>query len=164
MKGKKSTQAVLLVFVLAVWGVIFYKIYDKLTAEDDEPVAFDLPGNSLPLAHAVDTFKLLANYNDPFAYESFREARREASAPSAPAVKPIVKIAAKPTLAVADPQVKYLGMIRNNASKKKVALVIIDGKSSMLQEKQSLDDVKLLRIFNDSLEIMIGHKKCFIRK
>lgn len=154
----------MLTAVLAIWGVIFYKIYDKLKGDDDESPAFALPKDRLPLAHAVDTFVLLANYNDPFAHESLRETHREGGTPAVAPVKPAVKSIAKPLAAISDLQIKYLGMIRNNASKKKVALVMIDGKSSMLQEKQSSGDVTLLRILNDSLEVKIGSKKCFIRK
>lgn len=154
----------MLAAVLAIWGVIFYKIYDKLKGDDDASPSFTLPEDRLPLAHAVDTFMLLANYNDPFAHESSRETHREGGMAAVAAVKPAVKTAAKPVTTDADPQVKYLGMIRNNASKKKVALVMIDGKSSMLQEKQSSGEVTLLRILNDSLEVKIGGKKRFIRK
>lgn len=155
----------MLAAVLAIWGVIFYKIYDKLKGDNDASPSFILPEDRLPLAHAVDTFALLANYNDPFAHESARETHREGFTPAIAAVKPaVVKSIAKPVAATPDPQVKYLGMIRNNASKKKVALVTIDGKSSMLQEKQSSDNVRLLKILNDSLEVMIGGKKCIIRK
>lgn len=155
----------MLAAVLAIWGVIFYKIYDKLKGDDAVSPSFTLPEDRLPLTHAVDTFALLANYSDPFAHESVRETHREGSTPAIAAVKPaVVKSVAKPAAANPDPQVKYLGMIRNNASKKKVALVMINGTSSMLQEKQSSGNVTLLRILQDSLEVKIGGKKCIIRK
>ncbi len=166
MKGKKSTQAVLLVFVLGVWGVIFFRIFSKLTDDDTANLPYDIPDSRITANQVADTFQLLANYNDPFlnkAAGSDRGISHEGAAtvPQNNTVKQGVRPVSLPV--AQQTQVKYMGMIRNNASKKKVAVISVNGKSSLVQENESFDNIKLLKLYKDSVLVLIGKQKLYIR-
>lgn len=171
MKNKKLTQIILGVFVLGVWGTIFYKIYTKLTDEDEATPVADIGGPVTTKQIGQDTFRLLANYDDPFSKGSFGAvsysggssggSRHAAVAPSSIPPKPVIK--AEPVVAPAV-QLRFLGMVNNNATKKKVAMISINGQTNLMQENQQIDNIKLLKIFPDSALVLINKKKLAVRR
>ncbi|MBS1635852.1 MAG: hypothetical protein JST26_07995 [Bacteroidetes bacterium] len=164
MKNKKITQAVLLIFVLGVWGTIFYKIYDKLHDDEDPSLPYE---GALPAQLAdsqADTFQLLENYNDPFLNKMPASGSGGASHTGSATGVNVSKAQVKPPVAVNTPQIKYLGLIKNNASKKRVAVISVNGKSSLLQEGEAVDEVKLLKLLNDSVLMLFNKQKIYIRK
>lgn len=165
MKGKKSTQAVLLVFVLGVWGVIFYRIFSKLTDDDAANLPYDLPGERIATSPVADTFQLLANYNDPFLNKAAGSSHSSGQEAAVVSPQNTIKQTARPVSppVAQQAQVKYMGMIRNNASKKKVAVISVNGKSSLVQENESFDNIKLLKLYKDSVLVLVGKQKLYIR-
>jgi hypothetical protein len=175
VKNKKLSQAIVGIFVIGVWGTIFYKIYTKLT-DDDAPVAVvqDAPllAGSRP---DQDTFHLLANYNDPFLNKMPGGASAGASFSggsssggsyhAAVPVSNVPKKQVKVEAPVAPPtQLRFSGMVNNHATNKKVAMISINGQSHVMQENQQIENVKLPKIFSDSALVLVDKKKMVVRR
>jgi len=58
--------------------------------------------------------------------------------------------------------IKYSGYIRNPRSKKLIALVTINGKSLMLNEGESAEQVKIIRNLKDSIKVTFNKQTKFI--
>ena len=164
MKNKKFTQAVLLVFVLGVWGTIFYKIYDKLRGDDEEPVPYEALNMGQVSSGKLDTFQLLENYNDPFLNKPVSGSAIGSAHKGSSTANPVVKSIVKTPVTTVAPQIKYLGLIKNKAGKKSVAIVSVNGASSLLQEGESAGNAKLLKLTNDSILVQIDKQKIYVRR
>ncbi|MEO7215185.1 hypothetical protein [Mucilaginibacter sp.] len=161
MKNKKLTY-VLIVAVAAVWGLILYRVFDAASG-DDEMVA---PTQQVTKKEAYndyqikpDTSHLLLNYRDPFGLVKFRDTVNAKITPS--------KLSRAITLPKPEINwgfVKYAGFIANPGSKKMIAILTINGKSVMLAEGESADEVKLLKNLRDSVKILYRNKSKFITR
>jgi hypothetical protein len=163
MKNKKLTY-VLGLAVLAVWGIIIYRVFNAAGAGDDEstPTTFKQtpkePYNDYALPK--DTAHLLLNYRDPFGLIKFRDTATipvkrfsRNSITSAPA-----------KLALNWSFIKYSGYIHNPASKKLIALVSVNGKNVLLSEGQTKEQVRLIKNMGDSIKISFNGQTKFITK
>ncbi|SES29596.1 hypothetical protein [Pedobacter rhizosphaerae] len=154
MKNKKVTY--LLIFcVLAVWGIIFYRVYAGINEEESlaplvkstKPVYFK------EVDHAHDRFVLQFDYADPFADEP--------AVPEIPVAK-AVDVTPTPNYmvpAMAKPQVNwtgilYVGQIFNPTTKKRIVIININGKESMLTQGESAHGLKLLKNAGDSVKVL----------
>ncbi|NII83304.1 MULTISPECIES: hypothetical protein [unclassified Pedobacter] len=149
MKSKKTTY-ILICCVAGVWGIIFYRVFAGLAAEDNIPV------NSKTIKepyfnmtdHANDQVTLEMGYTDPFALAN-----------SAP--EPIVKSAVPvlPSMPVPiKPQVNwtgiiYSGQIYNRTEKKHVAIISVNGKEVMLSEGERANGLKFIKRVGDSIKV-----------
>ena len=161
MKNKKALY-VLLPTVISIWGYLFYKIFSTLN--QDEPVAnYSASGAAISLNEnsPFNTFNLLANYRDPFlgkmVLDNKRAVQSNNPAPANPAIK-------KPVQQTQWPQISYTGMIKNQQSKKQLAMVQINGKDYSLKIGEETDGIELKKIFKDSIEVSKGKEKKIIRK
>lgn len=151
MKNKGLTY-ILVLAVLAVWGMIIYRIYVTVNADDDHPLQ-----NAITLKKEVfndyaipkDTTKLLLNYRDPFAVQKPEEKEVFSDKPATPkiAIHPQVKPPVNWNL------IKYSGYIHNPGSKKLIAMMTINGKELMMIEGETADQVKLIRNLKDSVKV-----------
>jgi hypothetical protein len=158
MKSKKMTY-LLICCVAGVWGVIFYRVFDGLAAEDSAPL------NSRTIKelyfnmtdHAKDPVILEMDYSDPFALAN-----------SAP--EPLVKLAgpvSPPMPMPIKPQVNwsgivYSGQIYNRAEKRQVAIISINGKEVMLSEGERANGLKFIKRIGDSIKVEYQHATRFL--
>jgi hypothetical protein len=159
MKNKTLTYGLIGVAML-IWGWIFLTIFSSFFSSEKNVV------NTLKKPAVVSnkiyqepiSFTLVANYRDPFLGKVFEE-------PEFP------KITARPPVKVKEPQipvdwsfVKYLGMIKNPNSDKKIALISIKGQEHMISEGQIIADVKCIKNYKDSIRISYqGRSTCIKR-
>jgi len=150
MKNKGLTYVLGLV-VLVVWGMIIYRIFLAVKA-DDEPLQ-----SSTSLKKEVfndytipkDTTKLLLNYRDPFAAPKPEE--KEISPDKHAIQKVFSSVPIRPP--VNWNQIKYSGYIHNPGSKKLIAMMNINGKELMMSEGETADQVKLIKNLKDSVKV-----------
>jgi type II secretory pathway component PulC len=160
MKNKKMTY-LLGAAVVIVWAIIIYRVFDASGSGDDSPM--EITGKPQKEAYndfevAKDTTRLLLNYRDPFglvkqkdtAAVNVKNDRKSVSPPA----KPVVNWGF----------IKYSGYILNPGSKKTIALISINGKSAMLAEGETIDNVKLLKNMRDSVKVTYNGQVKFIRK
>lgn len=163
MKNKAMTY-VLGFAVVAVWGLIIYRIL-QATGGDDTPSfqnatvvkkeAFN------DYAIPKDTTHLLLNYRDPFSEKKIdtmvipaRKTMDHLKNNFAPA-KPV-----KP--AINWNFIRYTGFINNPGSKKFLAMISINGREVMMAEGETVDQVKLIKNSRDSVKIMYQGATKFI--
>lgn len=159
MKNKKLTYFLIFI-VLAVWGLIIYRVFDAAGGNDDPvPVAAIKPAKESYNDFSIpkDTTKLLLNYRDPFGLIKFKDTVAQ---PVVHHAKSAIQLPIKP--AVNWSFIQYSGYIRNPSSKKLIALVSINGKNEMLLEGDTKSQVKLLRNLRDSIKVSFNGKTKFI--
>lgn len=62
------------------------------------------------------------------------------------------------------PDIKYLGLIKNNSSGKVMALVSVNGQSTLLKENESLEGIQFKTFSKDSLVAKWGKQRLVLRK
>ncbi len=162
MKNKKFTY-LLLTSVLALWGIIFYKIFNSM-AEEDSPIQnYSNPKSAYfkMVNHQNDTLQLNFDYSNPFDENRavFVPEVKESKDPVKPVIP--VSIAIKPP--VKWNAVQYAGYINNPLNKKKVALLRFDGKEFMLSEGEQANGIKLLKYSNDSIKVQFQNETKYIK-
>jgi hypothetical protein len=141
-----------------VWGMIVYKVFFRTNAPED-PVAF-VPNKTIKKSAATlpDTFELYLNYADPFLKNEKRVIPT-----NPPATKKAV--GAKPRKSVVTvnfPAVKYDGLIKKQENE--LAIVSINGSSHFMKTGETANEVKLIRICNDSIIVSFQNQKRTIKK
>lgn len=159
MKNKKLLY-VLIPGTLLVWGMIIQKIYSAASGTEGP---LDQHTASIPLKENMvmeDTFSIHPVYPDPF-----REPTKKIVAKSSE--KTVSKQAVKKTnTAVISswPSVVYGGIIKNQNSKKELALVSVNGQSSLMSAGDKAGDVQLLKVYKDSIQVKFGKEDKYVRK
>jgi hypothetical protein len=161
MKNKKTAYFMLPV-VLAIWGMIGWKAYVVLGA-NDKNVATDVPLTEKKIKRETlsDTIHLIANYRDPFLDRMIENPKPRIKQQNSKAeiVKPQI-----PVQPVAWPKVVYHGLIKKASDKRTVGFLSVDGASHFVQSGEDAGNVKVGRIWKDSVEIFWQKEKKMFRK
>lgn len=161
MKNKKFTS-ILICCVVALWGIIFYRVY--LAMDEKDKISIVSPPKKLAFFTAVnhinDSVHLNLNYRDPFSVaNNMPPVEKEHLLPTKiavqnmPAPKPLINWQA----------ISYAGYISNANSKQKLVIVLKDGKEFMLGEGQSLNGIKLLKYAGDSIKVQYQGQSKYIK-
>ncbi|MDB5122343.1 MAG: hypothetical protein JWP94_472 [Mucilaginibacter sp.] len=159
MKNKKLTYALIFI-VLAVWGMIIYRVIASADPGDGASPVFTAKMKKDPYNDYTipkDTTHLLLNYRNPFGVQKQPDT----------AEVPLKKLIHK-TIGVAPVKpamnwnfIQYLGYIHNSSSRKLIALLAINGKNVTLKEGETADKVRLMKNMRDSVRISFnGQIKC----
>lgn len=132
MKKEKKTY-LLLVIVLAIWGVLGFQIFKAVNpSEDVLPIYANTEKIDIIKPKKRDTFSLLANYRDPFL-----GIMPKSNTPKKKKIQP--KKEALPEKSIA-----YTGFITEGKSGNKVFFLTIEGQQQILSKNQEFNGVKLL--------------------
>ena len=159
---KKKLTYLMLPVVIAIWGIIFYRIFFS-NAADDVPVANNgrtvtgiKDDNAVP-----DTFSIIASYRDPFL-------GKVVSSEAPKSIQHPVKTEPKQTkpapVQASWPTISYSGMIRNRQSSVQLAMLQVNGQSYTVKAGEVVESVKVTRIYRDSIEIGLGAEKRVFKK
>ena len=144
----QTTKPFLAIALLGVWGLVGYQLYQKFGPKEEFIPAYHQSYQQTEV-QAAESFKLLVNYRDPFLEERLKKKRAATSAPT------IVNVAPRKAIALAKkivfPSVLYKGNIKLDNGRE-IALVNVDGKTLHLAEKENHEDLKMLRIYEDSIK------------
>lgn len=154
MKNKKAVY-ILLPVVLAIWGIISYRIYSSLKKKE---ITTDLyqPVNTLEnMEGAIDTFNIIANYPDPFLRSTVTPERK-----SAP---PKIQKENKVISPVVWPDIAFRGIIKNPQAKKQTALIVINGKDYLMKAGEKNENIVLTKVFKDSVEVTFEKYKKILK-
>lgn len=146
--------------VVVVWGLIIYRVFGAMAGSDDvmpSTVSSPIKAAYNDYSQPKDTSKLRLNYRNPFGREEKKD--------TVPVVKrSIIKpVAVNPAQAINWGFIKYSGYVRNPGSKKLIAIVIINGKNTMLQDGEIQDRVKLIKNMGDSIKVSFNGATKFIK-
>lgn len=159
----KITAKFLLPLVLVIWGLIGWKIYAAMNGNDESPAMHKESNGFAAKAKTIsDSIILIANYRDPFLGKQ-NETHRVKSNPVASSIaKPIKTETPKPVRA--DLKINYYGLVKRNSDSKAVGFLSINGNSCFVQSGQIIDEIKILRLWKDSVELQNGKEKKIVRK
>jgi hypothetical protein len=165
----KVTVYLLGTTVALVWGIIIYRVAAAAGNDDSDAVTehrVQLPKETLDdYAYKPDTTSLMLNYPDPFLQTKPAEVRKDTlqiPVSRLLASRPVINstVVLKPVLNWNF--IRYSGYIANAHGKKLIALVSINGKSLMLGEGESAEQVKLLKNLKDSIKVSYQNHTKFI--
>jgi len=106
-----------------------------------------------------DTFSIIAEYRDPFLGK-IRSAKPKTLQPKKKP-KPVQK---EPEPQLRWPSITYGGMIRNQKTGKLVAMVKIDGKDNLLAVGNVVSEVRLVKVYPDSIKVALGKVEKMVLK
>jgi hypothetical protein len=158
MKNKKFTYF-LGISVVLVWGIIIYRVFAGAGGEEDRLPAGESKAVKEPYKdYAVprDTLHLRLDYKDPFAVLKSGDS-------TVIPVKKLVTAKVQPVIPVNWGFIKYTGYIHNPGAKNLVALVSINGRSAMMTEGETIEQVRLLKNLKDSIRIDFNGKTTYIK-
>ena len=135
MKNKKNIY-ILLPVVLLIWGSIIYRFFSFRAPETSEPPATEMKIKPLKIKER-DTTAIDANYRDPF----LGKIEVPQSATHKTKAKP--KQAVKPKEQVQWPTIVYKGIVSDTKDKVKVFMLIINGKTCLMNKGNTAEEVFL---------------------
>jgi hypothetical protein len=159
VKNKKLTY-ILLPAVILIWGMIVYRVMNASPSGTRVNEAFH--NESAAPAVVNDTFSLLANYRDPFRTAPAKKIMT--SSGSEVKSSPVKEKKVTTPVVSSWPQIVYGGLIRNQQSKKELAMVQVNGQGNFMRTGDIAGDVRLLKVFKDSIIVSFGKEKKSIRK
>ncbi|MGM9475202.1 hypothetical protein ACS5PU_02185 [Pedobacter sp. GSP4] len=161
MKKEKGTTYLLICAVAVVWGIIFYRVFSGMAAEDIGPIPQQAVKKTYfnLVDHARDTVILDLSYSDPFS--------KGYTAVAAENVLTEQPILTRPTPVLAKPRtdwsgIVYIGQLYNAAQCRHVAIINVKGREIMLTEGQSGGELKFIRRVGDSVKVEYGGESRYL--
>lgn len=138
-----------------VWGLIIYRIMNGLNTENDNPRQYATTAvmdNQL----FSDTFSIHPSYRDPFLGKVMvkKSETHEIKKDVTPAVVQTVQW----------PSIVYGGTIKNAKLNREMTMIQINGQDYMMKTGETINGIKLLATFKDSIEVSFSNGKKFIHK
>ncbi|MEL6636635.1 MAG: hypothetical protein AAFR05_07780 [Bacteroidota bacterium] len=160
----KNVKYLLALAVCAIWGLLGYRIYQKLQPKSDfflppAPITFVAEGQQ-------DSFTLLVNYRDPFLGGKLRAPEAAPAAAPSPAntqVSTRIPRPVNPRQNRPFPQVIYKGLI-DLKDGRKVALTTAKSKTFNWETGETFAEMTLLAIYEDSIRIKFQESEKTILK
>lgn len=134
MKNKKNTY-ILLVVVIFIWGLLIYNFFSFTNTEAEIPEVSNTISIKPLAVKERDTFSINVNYRDPFLGKMYQ--------PDTNKRKSGKKIKVKEKAPVLWPRVVYKGIVSDSKDAKKVFMVIIDGHTHFMKEKEEQQEILL---------------------
>jgi hypothetical protein len=159
MKNRKLLY-LLVPLTIILWGLIIFRVFRHLNPPAPAK-SFNTDMDSLSAVnHSEDTLILMANYSDPFlernlvsAWGSSYESNNKVSGKTGNSTIPVIW-----------PEVSYGGTIINKESNTIVYLIKINGANHLIKAGTSINRIKLIKTFNDSIIIQTGPNRKTIMK
>jgi hypothetical protein len=158
MKSKSVTYG-LIVLVIAIWGGIFYRIFVAYDSENTAVVPVR-KAKVIPAVAEIETetgYSLSANYRDPFLGAAARVIEKSDSKQLSPKKK------VKEEVKIDWSFVRYLGTIKNSATRKKLILINVRSRDYTVSEGENAGDIKVLKNNSDSILVSYQGKVKWIK-
>ena len=145
--NKKRVNMILIPSVITVWILALYRIFSLTGSVSNLPDSSALPYEAKESSiSSYDAMDLLLNYRDPFgAIEFFF--REKIDFEPAPVIEPVIE----PVVII--PSIKYIGLVEKNDNTRGVALAVINDRSRLLYEGDTLMGLEVKKIDRDSLVV-----------
>jgi len=154
---------------------VFYSIFGAVSGNDGVLRVKSSKRTTDTSTISENKYTLLLNYSDPFLKQRNTSfvVRKESGASSPRPTKHAVEKfdQKKADLAKANEatmlfckSVSFAGSIRNNATKKNIAILTIENKEYMMAVGESVAGITLLKIVSDSVEVKCIDRKMYIKK
>jgi hypothetical protein len=165
LKNKKLTY-LLICSVLAVWGIIVYRVFARSAGDQKEyesSPAQKAPEEPLDDYELKDNFTLNLNYRDPFSGTGSTETEQTAPPDFLTEQIPVFNNLPASPPPIDWSFIRYAGRVVNPASRKTITLLIINSLETMIGEGEQIRGVKLIKNYRDSVKVSFQGKEKFIR-
>lgn len=163
MKNKK-TAYIMVPIVLAIWGMIAWKVYAAMKGKGDQvSVHANLESEKLNATEIPDTIQLIANYRDPFLDKQI-VVKDNSKSRIKNSKLPVVKVPEPPKAPTGWPKISYQGLIKRNSDQKTVGFLSVNGASYFVQGGEGAGEVNVGKLWKDSVEIFFGKDKKIFKK
>ena len=160
MKNKKLIY-ILLPLTAIIWGMIVYRIFFDTNAQEESSLFVQNKSTQNRAVAPPDTFELLLNYPDPFLKHERRVIPNTDVSTTKKEAEPKPQ---KPAEVVNWPAIKYGGLVRQVNQENELAIVTINGSSQLMKTGETVNDIKLIKIYNDSIIVSFQTQKRTIKK
>ena len=168
LKNKKVVY-ILIPLNLLIWGFFAYRIFSAFSETETPLLNTTVQTIKTPVLSDSVIYKLSMAYKDPFLKESkegestnnqnYNATNTEQQIKKNIPVKTPVIIAPKQL-----PDIKYLGLIKNNTSGLSTALVSVNGQSKLIKQNEAMDGIVFKSFNRDSLVAKWGKERIVARK
>lgn len=159
MKNKKLLY-LLVPLMMAVWGSVFYRIFNGSGGGDTFVNDYMAPVMIPPMLQR-DSFVLITKYKDPFLGRGPKSTQTQNPVSTTP---PKVKVVVPPKPVIPWPELSYGGLIRNTNSGKSLALLTVNGQQKLAISGQEVAGITIEEMWSDSLMVTFGKEARTIRK
>lgn len=168
LKSKKSIY-LLIPLNLAIWSFFIYRFWSAYHEADVSVENNNIQISGFKTEKDSVTYTLSLSYKDPFLRESERAYAEPSSGPASRTVtknqaprraEPVPAAVPKAAL----PDIKYLGLVKNNSSGIVTALVAINGQSRLVKANESVDGFLFKSFSKDSLVARRGSERFVVMK
>ncbi|RDY60783.1 hypothetical protein [Flagellimonas nanhaiensis] len=142
--SKNVKTYVLLGLVLAIWGIIGYRLLGVFSPESDGLSVVAIDDYQPKKTIKKDTFSLIADYRDPFLGTRSKSTRKKQSTTK-------VKAPTTPF-----PNIVFTGLVSGGQTKDNIFFVTIAGNQKLMKKGSTNDGVTLLG--GSSKSIRVRHK------
>ena len=159
---KKHLNITLTIFLIIIWGSVIYKYFggNKASVKNVETIS-SAANYKQDYIMAKDTFSLKLIDRDPFGV-SGRVVKRVESTKPVSSTKSIVKPAVKKSIVW--PTIIYHGFVKGASNDTRMILLKIDNRLYRKREKETVNDITLVKAYNDSLTVLFNDNNKTIKK
>jgi hypothetical protein len=158
-----TTKYLLILFVVVVWGIIFYKVINFVKSSDSPRENNLVSANEDSSSKNVDTFTIIANYADPFLKRSVLV--KSTTKMEVKTDKPQVNNASKKAVLLKNwPNISYAGLVSSFMGNKSTALISINGESCIMKKGDISKDIELVIITKDSVKLKFQNEYRFLKR
>jgi len=137
-----------LVLVLAIWGILGFKILKTVNPSPQITTQITSKEKFVPITmEKRDTFSISANYRDPFLGTMPKVDRPKKT-----------KIIVSQKKELPEKIIVYTGFVTESSSKKKIFFLTIDGEQQMMSKNGSFKEVKLLSGNSEKIKVRYNGK------
>ncbi len=159
---KKYLNSVLIVLLLIIWGSVFYKYFGNKKSSLKNVEALDFTSNyKQNYMVAKDTFTLELIERDPFgASVSIQKINQPKKSVRKP--KSVTKPAVKKNIVW--PTITYHGFVKGESNTTRLILLKINNRLYRKREKEIVNDITLVKAYNDSLIVSLNNNNKTIKR
>lgn len=129
--------------MILIWGMIIYRVVEMTGKPEAISFKSKETFEKLPIKQ-VERQALSLDYQDPFGLEIEK---------SKSAKRKNTRARTRSRNKVHWPELKYIGLVDAKSTGKKITIVSIEQKQHFFELDQTLEDVKLLKVWNDSIRV-----------
>jgi len=151
-----SKNIILGIVVVAVWGVIAFKILSYFSKSSIVELPTSNAFKTAGIKLKKEKFKLDASYTDPFLKDIKEMVIQQTLSP----MNVGNRVEFQPLKSnVLWPEVKFCGIVETSTKEKKIGLLQVDKRNFLISEGDSIVSVKVIKIYKDSLRLKFSNEE-----
>lgn len=161
--NKRYLNGVLIVFLIAIWGSVIYKYFVKKTVVLQESKIYGDINYNVDHTITKDTFTLSLNDRDPFKASRKRTSQAKQQKQQQSKASGKTKNS-KPIKSLVWPRIEYYGFVKSAQNETKMALIKVNGKIHRKREKETVDELRIVKAYSDSIVVSFNKENKIIKR